>query len=209
MLLFFSFITLIFLIIVLMLKFLNVRLIIDNFELVYAKKVTIHEYKASLCLYIGRKAKIVRIKLNNRPDSINLDRIKEKIDIIKNKNTYSKRLTNKKKVINKLKENIELNQLKLKMYIGTENIILTSFLVGIISAAIPNLIRSNIKSFDENNYELEILPNFKEQNYIYLNFNGIISIKLVHIINMFKLIGGIKDERAPNRRLNANSNGKH
>ena len=50
MLLFFSFITLIFLIIVLMLKFLNVRLIIDNFELVYAKKVTIHEYKASLCL---------------------------------------------------------------------------------------------------------------------------------------------------------------
>ena len=95
------------------------------------------------------------------------------------------------------------------MCIGTENIILTSFLVGIISAVIPNLIRSNIKSYDENNYELEILPNFKEQNYIYLNFNGIISIKLVHIINMFKLIGGINDERAPNRRLNANSNGKH
>ena len=41
------------------------------------------------------------------------------------------------------------------------------------------------------------------------DLDSIISIKVVHIINMFKVIGGMKNERSSDRRLNVNCYGKH
>ena len=99
--------------------------------------------------------------------------------------------------------------MKLKVYIDTKDVLATSYLVGIISASIPNIVRPNLESFDKKCFEYSVIPLFKNQNYLYLSLNSIISIKVVHIINMLKMTGGINNERTSNRRFNVNCYGKY
>ena len=70
-------------------------------------------------------------------------------------------------------------------------------------------LEKSIRRYNKKNYWYRIQPIYKKQNYIKLNFNSIISIKIVHIISMSKKMGGSKHERASNRRFNVNCYGKY
>lgn len=113
------------------------------------------------------------------------------------------------RVIGILYDSIEIKKLKFLLTIDIENPMITSYIVGIISMIIPNIIRRNIKSFDSKKISYKICPLYQHKNIIDLHLESIINIKIVHIINMLKVIGGMNNERTSNRKLNVNCYGKY
>ncbi len=212
MLLFFSIILLIF-IVILILIFSEVRIEIEDFEFSNPNKNFKLEYNGKICLYFMGKIKLLWLRINSKKTKKILTKkfFKQKIEKLKKVDNNQKKIQRQNgiKVIKMLKQKAKIKKLKFQMYLDTENVILTSYLVGIISSIIPNIIRNNIKDINHNNFNFKIFPLYKNQNYIYLKLSSIISIKLVHIINMFKLMGGVKNERTSNRRLNVNCYGKY
>ncbi len=212
MLLFFSIILLI-LSGILIFMFSEVRLVIENFELSNLDKKNVREYKVKVGLYLPGKIRLLSIEINNNKISklSKNNYIKNRIEDIKRKDNYVEEI--KRRIgwesIKDLIQKIQINKFKMKMFIDTENVILTSYIVAIVSILVPNLIRDNIGKFYRKKYEFEVSPLYQNQNYIYLKLSSIISIKVVHIINMFRVIGGIKNERASNRRFNVDCYGKY
>ena len=212
MLLFFSVILIIAMIVVGTL-FSDLRLVIENLEFTNEDKEYVTRYKGEICIYFAGKLKLLRVKIHDSRDKKNEQNniLERKIRKFIEPRDIKRRLGNKKKnlSINKIIKLLKIKKLKLKVILGTEDVVLTSLLIGGISAVVPNLIRDNIENFENDNYKLEFYPVYKNQNYIYLKFSSIISIKLVHIINMLKIMGGKQYERTSYRRLNVNCYGKH
>lgn len=102
--------------------------------------------------------------------------------------------------------NIKLEKINLKADISTKDIKATAFIVTILSSILAITLAKKI-----NNPKFEIRPTYLEKNYIYLSINCIFSIKLVHIINIYKKLErkGVHQKygRTSNRRTYANSNG--
>ena len=96
-------------------------------------------------------------------------------------------------------ENIDLN-----IKIGTESVLLTSALVAIISSGIGIFLGRNIKEYNKEKHDFEILPIYQNKNYFELHLNCIIHTKLVHIIYVIYMFSkkrsGKKNERTSNRR---------
>lgn len=218
MLLFF-YIILIMFIITLILLFSEIKLIIEdfevseNFEIANLEKWNVPNYRGKLGLYVLGRIKLFSIKINNNKIKkiLKKDFVKQKIQKAKKLNQYQNKA--QKEMLKKVKEQIikkiRINKLNIKIKIDTKNVILTSYLIAIISTIIPNIIRNNIKKFNSKNHSFEVFPLYKNKNYIYVKFNCIISIKVVHIINMFKVMGGKTNERSSNRRFNVNCYGKY
>ena len=212
MLLFFSIIILIMLFIILVLSSelkikinkLKIHSVSDNFK---------PEYNIDIGLYFAKKIKWFNFKMENNevPKLFKNKFIEEKLKNLKLFNKGHNKIQRKiiKIVVEQIRKNIVINTLKLKVYIDTKDVLATSYLVGIISASIPNIVRPNLESFDKKCFEYSVIPLFKNQNYLYLSLNSIISIKVVHIINMLKMTGGINNERTSNRRFNVNCYGKY
>ena len=104
------------------------------------------------------------------------------------------------KIIKNIK--IRLLQLNLKIDIGTEDAIFTSYIVAIISSmlgiVLPHLSKEYI-----NNCRYLVNPKYENKNEYEIFLDCIIRIKIVHIIyTMFKIIkkGRDKNERTSNRR---------
>ena len=210
MLLFFSIIIIINLIILLIL-FSQIKIIIDKLEL--NNNAKIFNYKIKIGIYFLNKIPIFRFKIEKGKSSkiIKNDNIKNKIKEIAGINQGNKKLQIKDglKVLKIIKKNIDIDFLNFYLDIGADNVFLTSYLVGLISAMLPNILRQNIKSFNNKNYKFKINPIYRNQFYINLKLSSIINIKVVHIINMFKKMGGKKYERTSDRRLNVNCYGKY
>ena len=204
---------LIFLILLLTMIFSKLQIDIKNIKIIGLERRYEIEYNIIGTFYLLGILKIfsIRIKSDDINSIIKTKSIKDKIAKIneyKNDSLKTRKVIDKS-IIEKLWNDIEIKTFNLKIDIDTESPILTSYLVGIISTIVPNLIRNKIQSFNRQKYSFEILPIYRNQNNLYLEFNSIISIKLVHIINMLKMIGGIKNERTSNRRLDAYCNGKY
>lgn len=216
MLLFFHLLLIIFAIILtvsIILIFSEVKIILNNFEYYTDKFNKIPQFEGKIRIYFLGKIRIFSKKIDSKKTGklLNDNFIREKITTLKlfyKDNRVEQFIINRKNIKKSLKH-LKIDMLKLQIQIDTESVLLTSYLVGIISSLIPNLIRDNIKRCNKQNYEWEVLPIYKNKNSISLKLNSIISIKVVHIINMFKLIGGIKNERSSNRRLNVNCYGEH
>lgn len=146
------------------------------------------------------KDKIQRILNNNKIEAL-IERIKKRI-----KNDYKIKPKIAVKDIKNFLRKIEINKLKLNAVIGTTDIFITTFLVTITSIIIPFLIIKNAE-----NPEYEITPRYIEENYLKLSIKCIISVKLVHIIDIAKELERKdrrkKDGRSSNRGPYANSNG--
>lgn len=216
MLLFFRLLFIIFFIIFLasiLLLFSEIKITLNTLEYDTEKKEKESKYSGKIGLYFLGKIKLFAKKIDDKSTSqfLNNNFIKEKItrlNIFNKDNTTEKYRINRK-IVKEVMKHLKIDMLKLQIQIDTESVLLTSYLVGFISALIPNLIRNNIKSYNNKNYKWEIVPIYKSKNSISLKLNSIISIKVVHIINMLKMIGGIKNERSSNRRLNVNCYGEH
>lgn len=194
------------------------RLVIDNEKLSINKnsKITedgnfikklefIKEIHIYFQLYFLNKIKIVQIemdkdKLMNLPISKIREKV-EKIDVKELKNDeWEKREI--KKAIKALKLNLE--KLKLNMSIGTEDVLLTTAVVTIISTGIALVLPHIIKKYKDGRYYYKVTPIYMNQNKIKLDFKCIICTKLVHIIYVIYILIKMrrvkKNERTSNRR---------
>lgn len=210
MLLFFSIILFIF-ILILLITLSELKLKINDFELFNSEDKREVKYNIKIGLYFLGKLPIFVFKLSDKKVSKFIIRsyLEKLVKDIPKINKDKVKLKNKK-IWSILRKNGKITTFKLKMYIDTENVLTTSYLVGIISIIIPNLIRNNIQYINSKSLNYKIIPIYKNKNLIYLELNSIFSIKLVHIINMFtEKMGGNKNERSSNRRLNVNCYGKY
>ena len=209
MLLFFS-IMLFILILFSMISLSELKFKINNLELSSFGTKTDAKYNVKIGLYFLGKIPILSFNLSSKKASkfikkSYIEKLIKELPKIKN----SKVKLQRKTIWDLIRKNGKITTFKLKVFLDTENAITTSYLVGIISIIIPNLLQRNIKNVNSENFNFKILPIYKNQNFIYLKLNSIFSIKLVHIINMLKVIGGDKNERTSNRKLNVNCYGKY
>jgi len=98
--------------------------------------------------------------------------------------------------------NINIENINLKIEMGTENAALTAIIVPVISTVLSIILSRKIKR--EQNQKFEIKPIYINQNLINIMFSGIFEIKMIHIINIIYILnkkeGVGKNERTSNRR---------
>ena len=78
----------------------------------------------------------------------------------------------------------KLEKIKLDLKLGTEDVVLTSFLIVIVSIIISMMLSKIIKKYDEKKYKYMIIPVYNNSNSIKITLEGIIDIKLVNIISI-------------------------
>ena len=87
-------------------------------------------------------------------------------------------------------KNIKINKLYIQATIGTEEAPITAYLVTIISLVITFFSARNI-----DNIYYQIFPEYRKGNYLNLTLKCIISTKIVHIINIARVLRLTKDSR--------------
>ena len=133
------------------------------------------------------KKKINKIRCNKKFKSIHLKKIKEK---------FKEQQPSKKQILQAVKNiKIKIEKLNLRVYLGTEDSLITSyvtaFIASIIGITLPHLASENI-----NNCKYEITPIYQNKNEYYINIDGILCIKIVHIIsNMLILTKKGRDKK--------------
>lgn len=159
------------------------------------------DYQFRISLVLFDNLKWLWINLNNK-------RIKKISSKIKWKNIDFKKMeqdlkTEDIKQIKKLQP--KLAYLNFESKIGIEDVVITSFLVAIISMFISMILPYVIKKYEKNKYHYKIVPLYLNKNIYEIKFDGIIEIKMVHIINILyyflkKRRGENHEQRASNRR---------
>lgn len=196
----------VFLIIILMIITLRVKFRLINLKFTSNKKQHINkDYKIKVTIYTFFKIPILNIKINNKKIQkiINNDKIKKTIKkqetkIIENKNNFDKEIIKQLKNIK-----IELNEMDLKIFVGTENASITAFAIPVISTIIATVFSKSLQKYNEKQI-FSITPVYINQNLINIEFSGIFQIKMIHIINTICIVNkkrkGDKYERTSNRR---------
>lgn len=167
------------------------------------------DYNIIIQLIILKKFPILEIKFNKN-NIIKIEKIKRKIknkfetfdftEIKKDKEIKKKIL----EIIKKLK--IDIDKINLNIEIGTENAVLTSFIIPIVATLVTYILRTNIKNnfikSEENKFKIK--PIYYNQNLLNILFSGIFEIEMIHIINIICILRkkeGVKEyERTSNRR---------
>lgn len=198
---------LIFLIIILMVITLKIKINFTDFEFNTQKHNKLEkDYKIKITIYTFNKIPIIKTKITNEKiqQIIKNPKIKEAI-----KNQETKLIENRKDIdINVIKSikniKIEIEEIQLKITIGTENAATTAFIIPILSTIIATVLSRNIKKYNDKQ-TFEIKPVYINQNLLNIEFSGIIQIKMIHIINTICIVNkkkrkGDKNERTSNRR---------
>ncbi|MCI8361560.1 MAG: hypothetical protein HFJ41_00060 [Clostridia bacterium] len=136
-----------------------------------------------------------KIYSNKKLEQIDLNKVKQTIPI--NVETI--------KIIKNLK--LEIESLKLKINMGIEDAIATSYLVAIIASILSIILPHLVKKEDIKNIKYEINPIYNTLIFN-LKLDSIINLKIVHIIYViYNLVkkGRDKNERTSNRRSYAYS----
>lgn len=167
------------------------------------------DYNIIIQLIILKKFPIFEIKFNKN-NIMKIEKIKQKIknkfetfdfiEIKKNKEVKKKIL----KIIKKLK--IDIDKINLNIEIGTENAVLTSFIIPVVATLLTYILKNNIKNnvikSEENKFKIK--PIYYNQNLLNILFSGIFEIEMIHIINIICILikkEGVKEyERTSNRR---------
>lgn len=136
------------------------------------------KYEIKITLYFLKKIPILWFKLNNiklrkiynsnQLENMNFKEIKKQVSF--NKNIFY--------IIKKIK----ISKINLQIDIGTENAILTSyivaFLASVIGIALPHITEEN--KIEKCHYIIN--PIYQNKNEYYISLDSIISVKIVHII---------------------------
>lgn len=151
------------------------------------------------------------LNINNKSSKSTINKIKNKISAnIENKIIYNLKSGkyNKKQIIYLIKTiikniKIELKKLNMRLLVGTEDILVTTYLIPVISLIISLIIKFTTNNINKN-YSYSIEPVYN-RNLIKLDLNCIIQLKLVHIINIIYILStkkrrSDKYERTSNRR---------
>ena len=176
-------------------------LLMSNFKI---KIVKLHISNTSGKFYIGFISKISIYIFNKfKKFEITIDDKKIK-NIFKNQKISFKNMqfNDTLNIIKKSKTNIET--FNIEGYLGVEDAAYTAYIISFINTIIPIFLSDKIYKYNYKKYKYNITPVYINQNIVNLGINCIISIKIVHIINiLFKLLkkGRVKKyERSSNRR---------
>lgn len=137
-----------------------------------------YKYTIYFQLYLFNKIKWLGIRIDETKIK-KLNTTLKKINIKQVKDTLPSKQESKQ-LLKKLQ--IEVSLFGLQMQIGTEDVIITSALVGGISALLGIGLSKVIKKYEKQKYHYQIEPIYKNINIINLKLNCIIQVKLVHII---------------------------
>lgn len=157
------------------------------------------KYNVKISINIFNKIKIFSIKLNEeKMKKISNSKRFKNIDIQK----LSSKASIDKEDLKLLKKIIpKVEKLKLSIDLGTEDAVLTSYLIAIIASVIGIILPHLAKKIENCNYIVNPLYNGKNQ--FNLDLDSIISLKIVHIIYVIYILmmkGRDKNERTSNRR---------
>ena len=189
--------------IIIVLIFSKIQVEIENFRLNLPKnknKILNDTFLFKIKLVIFGTLPIINLKINReklKKLENNLKDKKIKLDI----NKIGKQIT-KENINDAKKLQMHIEKIKLKINFGTENTILTSFMVPIIST-IWSIVLTK-KRVKEEKQRLEINPIYNKGNLANIVFEGIFEIKMIHIIKVIcakiKKRRVEKYERTSNRR---------
>lgn len=189
--------------IIIVLVFSKIQVEIENFRLNLPKnkdKILNDTFFFKIKLVIFGTLPIINLKINReklKKLENNLKDKKIKLDI----NKIGKQIT-KENINDAKKLQMHIEKIKLKINFGTENTILTSFMVPIIST-IWSIVLTK-KRVKEEKQRLEINPIYNKGNLVNIVFEGIFEIKMIHIIKVIcakiKKRRVEKYERTSNRR---------
>lgn len=189
--------------IIIVLIFSKIQVEIENFRLNLPKnknKILNDTFLFKIKLVIFGSLPIINLKINReklKKLENNLKDKKIKLDI----NKIGKQIT-KENINDAKKLQMHIEKIKLKINFGTENTILTSFIVPIIST-IWSIVLTK-KRVKEEKQRLEINPIYNKGNLVNIVFEGIFEIKMIHIIKVIcakiKKRRVEKYERTSNRR---------
>ena len=180
----------IFFLIIIGLVFSKIKINIKNVTIINKDK----NFDIEIIIYLFEILKILKIKINSEhmiilKSKIKLQKIKKKIlknfNVNKIENSIFKRIT-----FRELKK-LQLNVITLKIYLeySTNNILLTTYSVPVISTIFGFLYNLSIKKYDSLNYYFKINPMYLNKKYFYIEGESIIEIKMVHIISiMYQLL---------------------
>lgn len=99
------------------------------------------------------------------------------------------------------KLDLKLEKFQLKLELGTEDVIITSFLVMLISSVLAMLLTKAIKHYEKEKYSYEIMPIYENRNVIKLILNGKIEIGVFSIIAIvFDLIKAHKKQKVKEKK---------
>ncbi len=158
-----------------------------------------YDYNLKVVIYIFEKIPIFKITINKQL----LSKIKFKQKAVKMiEKEIDKQKIGKQEILVLKNLKMKITKLDLKIEIGTENAAITGILVGIIGAIYSMFIWKFIKNKEAQ--KMYIGPIYIDKNIINLRFQGIIEIKMIHIINTICIINKRKrvdkNERTSNRR---------
>lgn len=138
------------------------------------------KYEVKIILYFLEKIPILWFRLNNeRIRKISNSKQLEKIDL----KAIEKNIKLNKATIQTIKNmKIKISKLNLRIDIGTEDAILTSYLIAIIASLIGIILPHIVKNNKMNNCKYIVNPIYQNRNIYHVNLDSIISIKIVHII---------------------------
>ena len=162
-----------------------------------------NNYQIIIKILTLEKIPIFRLKINkSKIEKINAKtHLKQKIKKEIQKQDIAKAIEMEKKydlkkLIPEVYKNIKLEteNINLKIDIGTENVVLTSFIIPIISTILAFTVKRNF----------EVQPIYQNKNIIKFELNGIFSVKMIHIIDTICILKKkrrvYKNERTSNRR---------
>ncbi len=158
---------------------------IRNFNLSNTKEEKLNKnYAIILSLYLGNKIKWISIHLNDKKLRKAYSKMQlEKIDLKKLEKDFR---WEDLKIVKKLQPKI--SYLKLDMQIGLESPVLTAFTVTTLSSIISIFLPYVATSGKKEQYEYVITPIYQNRNLYKIEFNCIIQVKMVHIINVISSI---------------------
>lgn len=156
------------------------------------------KYEVEISLNLLKSTKYFKITITPK-------KIRKILNSIKFKKIDFKKIENNKFIKSNIFfiiKKIKLKYLKLSINLGTEDAILTSYLVAII-ASIIGIIIPYILDENEERCKYIVKPIYKNRNLYYIKLDSIIQIKIVHIIYSILILNKKereKHDRTSNRR---------
>lgn len=182
----------------------TLKLEIKNFELSNMKQTEgkiSKQYQFIISLYLFNKIKWISIHLNDKRMRRMYTKMQlEKIDMKKIEKDFK---IEDLKYIRQLQP--QITYLNFNIKIGVEDVILTSFIICILSTIISITLPHMIKKYQKDKYQYKVVPLYINKNVYEIKIDCIIETKLVHIINIIYIF--IKkrrekknEQRTSNRR---------
>ncbi len=195
-----------FILLVIILAIVTTKVKVDIVNIKFISNLKEHinkDYKIKIAICIFQKIPVLIMNIDNKK-IVNNRRINKIVKDNNGKIEINERYLNTEifEIIKSLK--IELNEMDLKILIGTENAGMTAFIIPIVSTFLAMFLSKKISRYN-NKQIFSVTPVYINENLINIEFSGIFQIQMIHIINTICIFNkkkrkGDKNERTSNRR---------